>query len=224
MVSWFLVHFSGPCHPLQVQVGTKGTEETKALRPLLLRGPLLVPLIVLAPVFPPHCPLHPPSPVTVSLAHLMAPCSPALPLPALFPLLIKHYQRNHLKWPWSSRPPRNHCAQRMPQISRMLTQGEITRGLGLERLVSQRTVCKDNKEAAVVTTGLKFQPPLGLASPRHVTSTLTTPPPVDVTVILPFLIAPVLPRSLAVWVSSKCLLPLMLKCLFIFELTCPGFT
>ena len=41
----------------------------------------------------------------------------------------------------------------MPQIFGMLKQGKITFELGLNNLVSQRSVCKDNKKAVTMITG-----------------------------------------------------------------------
>lgn len=89
MVSWSLVHFRGPVSPLQVQVVTKGTEKTKALSPLLLSGPASHCVSFCLPSPTALYTIRSPSPapvVTVSLACLMPPCSPSLPLLALFPL------------------------------------------------------------------------------------------------------------------------------------------
>lgn len=38
----------------------------------------------------------------------------------------------------------------------MLKWGKTTFGLGLSYIISQRTVCKDNKKADIMTAGLKF--------------------------------------------------------------------
>lgn len=56
---------------------------------------------------------------------------------------------------WELPCQKNCLVHLMPQTFGTLKWGKITSGIGLTQPCVQRTVCKDNKNVDIMTTGLK---------------------------------------------------------------------